>query len=44
MLATLLIATVLHYGNIYTFHHIDYLLCWLMIIAIRLVIWEGKNN
>lgn len=45
MLATFLIATVLHYGNVYTFHSVDYLLCWLMIIAVRLIIWgNGKNN
>lgn len=44
MLATLLIATILHYGHIYTFHSVDYLLCYLTIIAVRLIIWEGKNN
>ena len=44
MTATLLIATVLHYWGIYTFHSLDYFLCWIAIIALRLAIWEGKNN
>ena len=43
MIITLLIATVLHYWHIYTFHRLDYLLCFLAVVAIEMLIAHGRD-
>lgn len=43
MTATLLIATLLHYTGIYTFHSIDYLMGIIAILAIKTLIKTIKG-
>ena len=38
MLTVLLIATIFHHGNIYTFHSADYLISLLCVIAVNLMV------